>query len=365
MNILNITTMVGLRGGDVQMFTVYELLKKYQEFNQYILCPDNAQLLLEQGQDDPDFITYKKKNKIISVVPSIIKAVKNKKIDIVHIHDSSALTATLIASCFFPKGVKIILSRKKDKKIKSKFSQRFKYNNPKVQRIISVSKAVESIFHNIITDKSKLITIYDAIDVQAFSKNKNLNKIHNEFNWGDDVKIIGNIAALTNQKDIITFVETAEKILQKYIGNKILKFVVIGDGDKKEDVIELINSKKLQNEIILMGYRNNIQELLPEFDVFLLTSISEGLPLTIYEALACKIPVVATKAGGIPEVITNGETGFISEIKNSDSLSDNVITLLEDEELAKKIKQNGFELVSKSFDLPIMKENYYKFYKSL
>lgn len=365
MNILNITTIRELRGGDVQMYTIYKLLEEYTDLNQFILCPENSQLWKKHGQSDVNFITYKRKNKIFSIISSIIKTVKDKKINIIHIHDSSALTATLIASYFFPKEVKIILSRKRDKRINSKFSKRFKYNNPKIAKIISVSKAVESIFKDVITDKSKLITIYDAIDVPAFSKNKNLNKIHEEFNWDNDVKIIGNIAAITNQKDIVTFVETAEKIIKKYSGDKKIKFVVIGDGDKKEEIVELIKSKKLENEIMLMGYRSNIQELLPEFDVFLLTSISEGLPLTIYEALACKIPVVATKAGGIPEVIINRETGFISEIKDSDSLSDNVITLLEDEELVKKIKQKGFELVSKSFDLPVMKENYYTFYKSL
>ena len=114
-----------------------------------------------------------------------------------------------------------------------------------------------------------------------------------------------------------------------------------------------------------MGFRNNIEELLPEFDIFLLTSLTEGLPLTIYEAFASKIPVVATNAGGIAEVIKNGITGYVTDLKDSKNLANGVLRILKDKELAEIIKNNAFELVSRNHDLNVMKQNYYSFYSSL
>ncbi len=96
-----------------------------------------------------------------------------------------------------------------------------------------------------------------------------------------------------------------------------------------------------------------------------MTSISEGLPLTIYEAFASKIPVVTTNAGGIAEVVIEGETGFITELKDAKGLSEKVLKILLDSEISQKITSNAFELVKKNHDLEVMKKNYYEFYKTL
>jgi glycosyltransferase involved in cell wall biosynthesis len=104
---------------------------------------------------------------------------------------------------------------------------------------------------------------------------------------------------------------------------------------------------------------------LPEFDVFLLTSLTEGLPLTIYEAFAAKVPVVSTNAGGIAEVVQNEITGFISDLKDSESLSNNVLKIINNNKLSETITTNAYNLVKKNHDLNIMKENYYNFYKNI
>lgn len=147
--------------------------------------------------------------------------------------------------------------------------------------------------------------------------------------------------------------------------NLLIKFIIIGDGSQKNDLEKYVIQNNLKDEIIFMGFRNNIEELLPEFDVFLLTSLTEGLPLTIYEAFSSKIPVVATKAGGIPEVIQDNITGFVTDLKDSKNLAKGVLKILSDKELAEIVKNNAFELVSKNHDLNVMKQNYYSFYSSL
>ena len=364
--ILNITSITELRGGDAQMYTVYNLLKDKSDLNQYILCPENSVLAGICKKDSASFFTYKKnKLKLINLVIAIVKICKKESISIIHIHDSSALNAGLVAMKFLNKSTSLILSRKRNNIIKNKFLNRYKYSHPSIKKIICVSKAVEAIFENIIPDKERLSTIYDAIDVAKFTDKKSQNLLHKEFNFSSETLIIGNIAGLTNQKDIYTFIDTAKKIKDKNNTNHPVKFVIIGDGPLKSDLTTYTKSLFLENDVFFTGFRNNVTDLLPEFDVFLITSITEGLPLTVYEAFACKIPVVATKAGGIPEVVVNREFGFVAEIKDSETLSKYVLEILTNDDLNEKIKTNAFNLVLANHDLSIMKDNYYKFYKSL
>ncbi|MFD2938990.1 glycosyltransferase family 4 protein [Flavobacterium notoginsengisoli] len=365
MKILNVTSITELRGGDAQMYMIYKLLDNKDNLKQYILCPDDSILASICKNDNARFFTYKKNYfKLFNLVRAIIRICKKESINIVHIHDSSALNAALIALSFLDKSISLVLSRKRNNKIKDKFLNKYKYSHPRIQKIICVSKAVESIFDNIITDKNRLQTIYDAIDVEKFTQKKSQNLLHKEFSFSDDTKIIGNVAGLTNQKDIYTFIDTAKKIKTKNHKSYPIKFIVIGDGPLKNGLINYTIANGLENDLFFTGFRNTV-DLLPEFDVFLSTSITEGLPLTIYEAFASKIPVVSTEAGGIPEVITNGKTGFLSSFKDSETLSQRVIEILENPALQETLITNSFKLVKENHDLDIMGTNYYNFYKSL
>lgn len=365
MKILNVTSITELRGGDAQMYTVYNLLDKKEDLKQYILCPDDSALATICKNDNANFFTYKKnKFKLFNLISAIIKICKKESIDIVHIHDSSALNAGLVAMKFLSKTT-LILSRKRNNRIKDKFLNRYKYSHPSIQKIVCVSEAVEAVFENIISDKDRLLTIYDAINVENFAQQTNKNLLHEEFHFSNDTKIVGNVAGLTAQKDIYTFIDTAKKIKAKNNSIHPVKFVIIGDGPLKNDLIDYIKKNDLENDIFFTGFRNNVISLLPEFDVFLITSITEGLPLTVYEAFACRVPVVATKAGGIPEVIKNGENGFLANLKDFDSLSESVLKILQNPDLKEQIKKNAFKLVKENFDLCVMEKNYYTFYNSL
>lgn len=366
MKILNVTTIREWRGGDNQMYTIFKLLQEKKDLQQFILCPENSVLAQKCKTDGAAYYTYDRTRfKLVHATQKIIQICKMEQIDIIHVHDSSALNAALLSLLFLPNSIQILLSRKRNNPIKEKFLNKFKYSHPRIIKIISVSKAVEAIFNNIIEDKQKLVTIYDAIDVNNFIGRNNQNLLHKEYNLDLSTKIVGNIAGLTEQKDIYTFIDTAKRIIENKPKDLAIAFFVIGDGNLKSELLEYIKLQKLENFIFFTGFRNNVADLLSEFDVLLMTSISEGLPLTIYEAFASKIPVVTTNAGGIAEVVIEGVTGFVTNLRDSASLSEKVLYVLENNEITEKITLNAFEIVKINHDLEVMKENYYKFYKTL
>src|SRR5690606_27582692 len=262
-------------------------------------------------------LSYEKKNKVFSLVKPIIHYVKKFNITVLHIHDSSALSAAIIAKVILKKDLKLIYSRKRNNKIKNNYFSKLKYNNKYIYKIVSVSKAVEKIFHDIHIPSKKLLTIYDAIDVSKFANNSKKGLIHKELQLSDEIKIIGNISSLAKQKDLVTFINTAEKVVKV---NLNVRFVILGTGPEENNLKDLVKAKQLENHIHFLGFKSNVSDYLVEFDILLMTSITEGLPLTIYEAFATKVPIVSTKAGGIPEVITDGENGFLTEIGDVQTL---------------------------------------------
>lgn len=362
MNILNVTSIIEWRGGDAQMYIIYNLLKKYDTLNQYILCPENSVLFKKASNDGAQVLSYVKKNKVFSLVKPIIDYVNEFKIDILHIHDSSALSAAIIAKILVKKDLKIIYSRKRNNKIKDNFFKKLKYDNEYIYKIVSVSKAVEKIFVDINIPKEKLLTIYDAINVSEFAGKNKTGLIHKELNLPEELKIIGNISSLAKQKDLVTFINTAEKVIKQ---NSNVRFVILGTGPEETILKELVKTKKLENIVYFLGFKTNVAHYLKEFDILLMTSITEGLPLTIYEAFASEIPIVSTKAGGIPEVIKDGINGYLTEIGNADLLTEKCLSLLEQPNIANQFKKHSFDLVTSQFDLKNLEENYYHFYTNL
>lgn len=366
MNILNVTTMRGLRGGDAQMYTIYKLLQSKKDLKQYILCPENSDLSKLCTHNNDPIITYKhNKYKAINCIKKLNESCKNNNIDVLHVHDSSALLYALIALKLSKRKPKLVLSRKRNNKIKSFFLNKIKYSHHYITKIVSVSKAVESIFDEIIINKDRLVTIYDAVDVKKISDKTNAKVLHKEFGLSEDTLLIANIAGLDNQKDLFTFIDTAKKIKNTSDNKLQIKYFIFGKGPQKEILQEYINNNQLQDDIILAGYRCDILDILPEINILLMTSIEEGLPLSIYEAFAAKVPVVSTDAGGIKEVVHTNLTGLISEIKDFKSLAKDCLLLLNDHALRTKIVENAFEIVSKHHDLKNFEENYYHFYKTL
>src|SRR5690606_36065305 len=103
------------------------------------------------------------------------------------------------------------------------------------------------------------------------------------------------------------------------------------------------------DEIIWAGFRKDIPQILPEFDLFLFTSNSEPTGGVLLEAYACHVPIVAAKAGGIPEVVVDGETGLLAQVGNPVDFADKVQLLLSDKEMQDKFRKNGFDFLLANF----------------
>ena len=186
--------------------------------------------------------------------------------------------------------------------------------------------------------------------------------LRKELGISADAKIVGSVLRMAPPKDLEMFLNTAEEV-----GNKVNNtfFVVIGDGPQKDWFLQKINERKLAEKVFLLGYRDDVYDLLGDFDVFTLFSRHEGLPVSILEAMAVGLPVVASKVGGIPELVYEGENGFLVDVGDAKKAIRDIIYLLQDGELKGKMGNRSLEIFSENYTVEKMVAGYDCLYKKL
>lgn len=341
MKVLHFSSATTWRGGEQQIAYLVEELNK-ESIQQWIFCPKNSALADYCLFHNLPHFTY---TKLFSTNPLIAFQFKNlcKKlgVSLAHIHDSHSHTFAYM-SALLGNSTPLVLSRRVDFPVQNTSFSKKKYNHPSIKRILSVSQAVQDILAPTIEDKSKLNIVHSGIDITKFDSAEK-GVLRKELNLPSSTKIIANIAAIAPHKDYHTFVDAAAIIKRRHPETFFL--IIGGDGGEQAAIEAYIQSKKLSDTIKLLGFRKDIPAILPDIDVFLYTSKEEGLGTTLLDVLACGVPIVATIAGGIPEIIQHQKNGLLAPVKDAQKLANGVSTILCEANLAKAYVAEGKERV--------------------
>jgi len=122
-------------------------------------------------------------------------------------------------------------------------------------------------------------------------------------------------------------------------------FLMVGDGEQREKLEDLVESLNLKNKVFMLGWSADIAEILKASDIFVLTSLWEGLPCSIVEAMCCSKPVVANAVDGVKEIVVDGETGFLIEPNNYTKIAEKIMYLLNDEAALKNMSAKAYSSI--------------------
>jgi len=197
-------------------------------------------------------------------------------------------------------------------------------------------------------------------DGQKSESNNNLDA--NIINFCNKGLIIGSIGRLSEEKGFDYLIDAFHVLLKQNID---VKLVIIGEGRERIKLQEKIDALNLSKKVLLAGYKEKANQYLRFFKIFVLPSLTEGLPITILEAMKAKIPIVATKVGGIPDVLHNGLGGMLIEPKNSESLAFAILHLLNNPDLAQHLTDYSYKEVTSKYTSEIMSAKYLNIYQSV
>jgi glycosyltransferase involved in cell wall biosynthesis len=339
LSILHISTARSWRGGEQQIaYLIAELAK--QNTQQFVVCIKDAPLYKWCLNNNIPAKGLKKRSSLdLSFAYKLKKYSQKNNIQIWHSHDSHAHGFGVYANALFGANTPLIVSRRVDFPVASSSLSAFKYNHPSVKKILCVSAAIANIVKAKLKNPSVVDVVYSAIDNNKFNDLKK-GQLRAELGLTPQDKIIGNIAALADHKDHSTFIDCAEILLRN---NPEFKFVIAGDGELRESLEAKAALKGLSDKIFFLGFRADVPDVIADFNIFLFTSKTEGLGTSILDAFAAGIPTVATAAGGIPEIVEDQKTGLLCPIADPAKLATAVLSLLNDERLAKKMVSSASE----------------------
>lgn len=304
------------------------------------------------------FLNRKESHKHPKYIFQLLNIIKAHNINIIHSHNYGSKSWSILCKLLDPK-LKLIFTVHCMGFFKSLSKFKLFLHKKFVDMNIAISKAVleDSKSYGI----SKIIQIYNGIDIQKFLNNcSDFPKNNDLLNIID----VSRINHLVKGQDILI------KAL-KECKNKGLKFkcnFVGGVCDYSKESFEylkiLVKDLDLEKEIAFLGNRLDISALLSESDLFILPSRYEGLGLVILEAMAAKVPVIASNIDGPAELITHGENGLLFKNENHSDLADQILYLYNNRKMAECLVNNAYEYV-REFDISIMCKKYCELYKDL
>lgn len=359
--VLHVSTAKTWRGGEQQLAYLAGELKK-TGIKQYILCvAGSAVETFCIHSHIPYFSADKRSSVDIFFARKIASICRKNNVNIVHTHDSHAHTFAVLANDLFGNRTSIIVSRRVDFPVSNSFFSRYKYDHSAVRYILCVSDKIREITSASLKNPEVAVTVHSGIDVKRFENSKDTGTLHKEYGLSPSTKVVGNISALAPHKDYFTFVDTAAIVCRKDLD---VCFFMVGDGPLYSELKSYVKQSGFANRIIMTGFRNDIPSILPEFDVFLITSETEGLGTSILDAFACGVPVVATDAGGIPEIVIHDETGLVAPVSDSVGLARNVERLLSDSSMAERLTRGAADHL-RAFSTAATAEATLKYYRQV
>ncbi len=336
MNILHISAVKSWGGGENHIENLCNELHQISPSTQNtILCLKNGLFHKKLLNTNIAFETVAINFKMdLRFCFKLIEICKKKKIDLIHIHDSTALTLCIMADHLYDLPP-FIFSKKTTFPIRSRKQTLYKYNYKKIKKILCVSEATKAITENNVNDPERLVSIYHGTKVNGLSSSSPIS-LRELYNIEKSKKIIGNIANHNWPKDLDTFINVAYNLVHER-GFNDLHFIQIGNyTTETPDLIKKIAYLNLSNHITFTNEIPNASCLIPQFDISLVTSKSEGIPQFIYESFLNRVPVISTNVGGISEIIEHDTNGFLVSSGNHRALADKIIELLNNPELIER-----------------------------
>jgi glycosyltransferase involved in cell wall biosynthesis len=231
-------------------------------------------------------------------------------------------------------------------------------------RVVGVGEAVrQALIVNEGIPAGRVRVIYNGVDQGPFgARREDRGPIRQEMGVGAEDFVILQVARLDYLKDHATALQALSEVRRR---QPHARLVLVGEGPEQDAIRGLVRRLELEDHVRMLGLRSDVARLLAAADLFLLSSISEGIPLTVIEAMAAGLPVVSTRVGGVPEVVVERQTGFLAPAGDSAALAASVCQLADDPVLRAEMGRRGRCRAETLFSEPIMHTRYDWLYREM
>lgn len=282
------------------------------------------------------------------MIVRVNEIVRDQKIDIIHAHEVKSDVIAYLASRLRPTPIVTTLHGWIGNSLKGRmFIKLDKRVVRGFDRVIAVSRQIEQDLLKAGVSKSKIRLLHNAIVVENYQRKGMRGVLQEVVGRPVESPVIASVGRLSAEKGHADLVDAIAVV--KKAGHKV-SLVLIGDGPERQSLLRQVEKLGLQDCVHLPGYVQAPQRLLEDVDLMVLPSHTEGLPNAALEALLMEVPVLATRVGGTPEVIIDGETGRLVEAHSPQQLAEGIFQFLVSPEEWRRMAKRGKERVERHFD---------------
>ncbi|AXC53326.1 N-acetyl-alpha-D-glucosaminyl L-malate synthase BshA [Bacillus subtilis] len=227
-------------------------------------------------------------------------------------------------------------------------------------RVTAVSSALAAETYDLIKPEKKIETIYNFIDERVYLK-KNTAAIKEKHGILPDEKVVIHVSNFRKVKRV----QDVIRVFRNIAGKTKAKLLLVGDGPEKSTACELIRKYGLEDQVLMLGNQDRVEELYSISDLKLLLSEKESFGLVLLEAMACGVPCIGTNIGGIPEVIKNNVSGFLVDVGDVAAATARAMSILEDEQLSNRFTKAAIEMLENEFSSQKIVSQYEQIYGDL
>ena len=211
--------------------------------------------------------------------------------------------------------------------------------------------------------KEKKRVISNGVDIGQLKRDESRgHETRRLYHIGNEDIVIGTVGRLSYEKNQIMILEAAYPIMRK---DERIKILIVGDGPKKAELKQFAAARHLEDRVLFTGLMRDTVSAYSSMDIFVLSSLTEGAPLTLLEAMAMELPVIATRVGGIPEIINDGKNGLLVNSRDADALRGKMNELIANKEKAREISGSVRGFVKSNYSLERMCREYKKVYSEI
>jgi glycosyltransferase involved in cell wall biosynthesis len=318
--------------------------------------------LRQRAQEGLDLFPIAPRSEMdLSAAWKLSRVLRQLRPDIVHAHDPHgvAMAALALSMSNVPATPRLVAARRVDFHLKSNAFSRWKYRQ--VERFICSSDAIRQMLVADGIPAPLAVTVHEGIDVEHVAAAPAAD-LHAEFWLPHHAPIVGNVAALVPHKGQKHLIEAAASVIHKVPDTR---FVIAGEGELRPSLERQIRERHLEKHVFLAGFRPDVLSVHKAFDIFAMSSVTEGLGTSVLDAMACAKPVVASAAGGIPEVVEDGETGILVKPRDHEAMARALVALLSDDQARRTMGKAGLRRVREHFSVERMVGETLRVYREL
>jgi glycosyltransferase involved in cell wall biosynthesis len=352
---LHIDTARTWRGGQNQVLLTVNGLRSIGHRTALVAHPDGE--LRRRAAEGMELIPIGTRTEMdLTAAWKLSRVIRRFSPDIIHAHDAhgvamAALALSMVAASTKRAGGRVpalVAARRVDFHLRANSLSRWKQRQ--VDCFIAASDAIRRMLVADGVSEARVVTVHEGIDVEHVMAAPSVN-VHEAFWLPHHAPVVGNVAALVAHKGHRHLVDAAHLVVREIPD---ARFLILGEGELRDALERQIRDRRLEKHVLLPGFRTDVLGCIKGFDLFAMSSTTEGLGTSLLDAMACSRAIVATRAGGIPEVVDDGVTGCLVPLGDHAALAQAIVRLLKDEAARSRMGEAGSARVRERFTVERM-----------